>query len=410
MRSRSHRLLIYRKYFDEQVTQVNIKEVSNITKGIVDDRKQTDVLCLAIFLVCLMISLAFNVYSWVNGNTHTLVADYDGDRMFCGVGQGQDLKYENHTYLYLTNLNVQNNAQLHDHAICVDKCPTAKDDEISCVPTKQVPNCPKNGTLFITVPRLGLCYPSEIGLPKSVSKEQYAKTLKLIMSNQSYVNTVIQYEADFGIQTVFCLFTAIILNLLSLVLLRYMPRTLLNIMLFMSELLFISSICGLFYVGLRKEEKEIYFLGGSVVILLDVLFNMMLYCFWDDFLLGVSIVKIALSFLCRTKRLLYASFFQFCFGLIVLYIWLVGFLNGLSLSIIKWKNETMVADPSLNPNTQFSYSTGFTLLIVYQITMFIWMISLLGANLRFIIYYSTSTYYFSSYKEKLGEAEVFKGV
>lgn len=40
--------------------------------------------------------------------------------------------------------------------------------------------------------------------------------------------------------------------------------------------------------------------------------------------------------------------------------------------------------------------------------MFIWTIGSLGANLRFIIYYSTSTYYFSSTQEIEGKAEVLE--
>jgi len=137
-------------------------------------------------------------------------------------------------------------------------------------------------------------------------------------------------------------------------------------MLFCSELLFLSCICGLFYVGLRKTETQnIYFFGGGVVILLDVLFNIMLYCYWDDFLLGVSIVKLASIFLSHTKRILYVSFFQFCIALLALYLWVLGFSFSLSLGIIEWKQEVMSDYPDLNPNTEYMYSRMFTLLIVF---------------------------------------------
>lgn len=100
-----------------------------------------------------------------------------------------------------------------------------------------------------------------------------------------------------------------------------------------------------------------YFFGGSVVILCDILFNIMLYCYWDDFLLGVSMVKLVTIFLNRTKRILLVSLFQFAIALFALYIWVIGFYYSLSLHILEWKEEIIIHYPNRNPNTDYEYSS-----------------------------------------------------
>lgn len=51
---------------------------------------------------------------------------------------------------------------MHKTAVCVDKCPTGNlNDTITCIPTKFIPNCPSNETMYPTLQRLGTCYPKE---------------------------------------------------------------------------------------------------------------------------------------------------------------------------------------------------------------------------------------------------------
>ena len=45
---------------------------------------------------------------------------------------------------------------MHEVAICVDRCPKANNDTMSCIPTKFMPECPKaNTTIYSTKPILG---------------------------------------------------------------------------------------------------------------------------------------------------------------------------------------------------------------------------------------------------------------
>ena len=59
---------------------MSIKDASNLKTGMATKRKQTDVFCLSIFMICLIISICFNVHGLINGSTDLIIADYDGDQ------------------------------------------------------------------------------------------------------------------------------------------------------------------------------------------------------------------------------------------------------------------------------------------------------------------------------------------
>ena len=58
--------------------------------------------------------------------------------MFCGVEKNQPKDYKKHQYLYFKELNITKFPDLHQHAVCVNQCPSEKNNfNITCVPTKK---------------------------------------------------------------------------------------------------------------------------------------------------------------------------------------------------------------------------------------------------------------------------------
>ena len=169
---------------------------------------------------------------------------------------------------------------MHDIAICVDKCPSEINDTMDCIKTKLTPLCPEKGTLFKTIAKQGFCFPIEEN--DYVSYEVYEKSVKLIKDDISLLNTVLIYIVNFGGQSMFCLFTAVGFSILSLYVITKSPIVFLKIIVFLCEFSLLACIIELLYIGIReKEDPQIYFFGGAIMIFVFVGFNLFLYWFED---------------------------------------------------------------------------------------------------------------------------------
>ena len=74
------------------------------------------------------------------------------------------------------------------------------------------------------------------------------------------------------------------------------------------------------------------------------------------------------------------------------------------------KREVIINKKDLIPNTDYEFSNKFWILIVFHLLVGIWIFGTLRAKSRFITYYSTSSYYYSSKMNHEGEANVVKGI
>ena len=72
-------------------------------------RKCTDLVCLCIFVILVVIASSFYLYAFIQGSVTNIEADYDGNGLFCGIGKGQPDEYLTHKYLYFSNLDFENN-------------------------------------------------------------------------------------------------------------------------------------------------------------------------------------------------------------------------------------------------------------------------------------------------------------
>ena len=95
------------------------------------------------------------------------------------------------------------------------------------------------------------------------------------------------------------------------------------ITLFMVELLIFTIIGICSYYSIRSEggAKLSYAISGCVFTIILIIFNCLLWCFWDQFMLASYIINIACEFLANTKRLMVISIFHLILGGLYLAFW-----------------------------------------------------------------------------------------
>lgn len=111
------------------------------------------------------------------------------------------------------------------------------------------------------------------------------------------------------------------------------------------EILFIAIICGFLYVALRSDDPisdTAFRLGASIMIFIALLFNSLLYCYWDELSVAISIVNAAAEFFTATKRIIYISLICVFVGSVVLYLFTAGIIAIISNEIIELKKEFLV--------------------------------------------------------------------
>ena len=74
------------------------------------------------------------------------------------------------------------------------------------------------------------------------------------------------------------------------------------------------------------------------------------------------------------------------------------------------KREVIINKKDLIPNTDYEFSNKFWILIVFHLLVGIWIFGTIRAKSRFITYYSTSVYYYSSKMNHEGVASVIQGM
>jgi RNA polymerase subunit RPABC4/transcription elongation factor Spt4 len=90
----------------------------------------------------------------------------------CGIGE----KYKDYPYLYYQSFDEDEKSMIYRKAVCVNKCPSNKDDEIKCLLTSFSSECPKTGTLNPSVRWFGECVlinPQMTMTPKQLEGKAY---------------------------------------------------------------------------------------------------------------------------------------------------------------------------------------------------------------------------------------------
>mmetsp|Transcript_16434 Transcript_16434/g.27862 ORF Transcript_16434/g.27862 Transcript_16434/m.27862 type:complete len:178 (+) Transcript_16434:42-575(+) len=143
--------------YDDDAQNFTVRGNSRIDKGLVEDRGCTDFLCLILFAVFCGSMGYLTYYGSKYGDIEKLIAPLDGDKNFCGVGEG----FRDYPKLYITDMTQSFDFDaIFDSAVCVKECPT-KDSVIDCIPTSKVPSCEAKER-YPSRDRLNYCFPSSI--------------------------------------------------------------------------------------------------------------------------------------------------------------------------------------------------------------------------------------------------------
>lgn len=56
----------------------------------------TDPWWILVIVIFMLISFGFDISGYIRGDFNNVMANYDGDKMFCGVSQAQPKEYKKH--------------------------------------------------------------------------------------------------------------------------------------------------------------------------------------------------------------------------------------------------------------------------------------------------------------------------
>ena len=170
-------------------------------------------------------------YAFAKGSYNKVFIFADGDKEFCGHKNATGFNY-----LYFTEPSSGDTTNLFDYSICVDKCPTAKDDTIRCKTTKYVSVCPSSFHPTQTFLDLRICLPT--GTASSVIQE-----IKNQLNDPDALKVLHPFTKNKW-QIVGAWAIAIVLNFIYIKLMSEYPTAMSKASIVAIELLFVAMIIG----------------------------------------------------------------------------------------------------------------------------------------------------------------------
>jgi len=141
---------------------------------------------------------------------------------------------------------------------------------------------------------------------------------------------------------------------------------------------------------------------GICGIVIFLLFNMCLCCFWKQVKVAIAVIDATADFFAATKRIILVSVFYFFVTLVFLVLWFAAVGCIMSLNTIT-SSSTEVQGKDIVWDHNVFYFLGF------MVVGLIWVVFWIQDKTGFICMVSASTYYFSSNKDKEGSASVSTG-
>jgi hypothetical protein len=164
----------------------------------------------------------------------------------------------------------------------VNKCPTATNDTIKCKPTSRQPDCPKNGTLYPSTAWFGECAPVQNDAMSEWTADEKLGYAYLEQNHDKHYSFLLDFINN-GLQLFFMAISGLILNFLFVFLMSKWPNVVGMVALFIMEFLQFVIVLAFLYFAVRGEDVvRNYFIGGAILFTaVGIIFNCLLYCFWD---------------------------------------------------------------------------------------------------------------------------------
>lgn len=391
------------KYLAE-VEAFDVKAKSQIRGGLVMERKCTDLLCLALFVACIGAMVGLSFYGYTKGNIYKLIGGLDGDNHFCGGEPG----YEAYNKLYLTNLGASNDANvLFKYGVCVKQCPTYNNFKIDCKPTTLVSDCTDpmlEEYSYDTINIAGYCFPMHIDqLPEQFKGNwnSAVQTLKTSQAGQLLNDLQITKNAVF-----ISLGLSLVYSIIFIYMMSNFANCLAKFAILVIELCIMGAAGVSFYlrsnINYTPHQQKGYLIAGIVMVVVFLVFNMFLCCFWKQVEVAIAVLDATADFFAATKRVALVAVFYFLVSIVMFVGWIAAIGGVVSLNDIHASDNHFQAK-------QIIWSNKVIGMCCFMIFGLMWLTFWIQDKTGFICMVGASSYYFTSTKDKEGYASLSSG-
>lgn len=133
---------------------------------------------------------------------------------------------------------------------------------------------------------------------------------------------------------IICMITAGIFSIIYIYLLANFATMIAYIVIGIFEFIFVSAILGMLATG-----EDVGMVGAVVFGIFFILFNVLLYCKWDQVKMAIAVIDATAEFFVETKRINFVSIMYF--GIIAMWVifWGVCAIGMLSTTKMEWTGK-----------------------------------------------------------------------
>jgi hypothetical protein len=124
---------------------------------------------------------------------------------------------------------------------------------------------------------------------------------------------------------------------------------------------------------------------------------------WKQIKVAIAVIDATAEFFNATKRILYVSVGYFFVTIGTVILWFLGFACVLSLNGIK-ASHTIIQGKEIEWRQSAQFMSGFMVIGI------VWLVFFLQSKSGFVCMYGAATFYFTSNREQLGQAQICRGI
>jgi hypothetical protein len=170
------------------------------------------------------------------------------------------------------------------------------------------------------------------------------------------------------------------------------------------ELLFIAGIAGALYgsTQVMGHQKTGYFVGAGVTALGFLLFNCMMWCYWQKLQVAIAVIDATADFMAATKRMVSVTIYYFIIAVITLVVGgfgLVGTVAMNKVDAIADANCSAVNSTECTYHKEIKFNNQTIAMLVFSSFGLFWILSFIREKTKFIYMISATQYYYTSNKD-----------
>jgi solute carrier family 44 protein 1 (choline transporter-like protein)/choline transporter-like protein 2/4/5 len=399
------------KYGDD-MANFTVANNSNITEGVVKERKVTDFGCLILFLGLFVTMAMCTVYGFKKGDVPKYLAPIDGLEQFCGI----DPEVKEYPKMFLTDL-LSSPTQIFKSGVCVKECPKSKTDSIACAPGYEnvYPyNLCGTVNVYDTHTMLDYCLPDIGALKRDYPEyaETWSTAFKQMLSSNPAGNSIqdlyLSSRAIYwsmAMSFVYCILYIYILSAFA----EYIAWALIGFI--QIALIGVSGLSIVTYMSLRgtNDPNEKNALIGSVAFpILALMFCVAVWCGFNSLRIAINVIDASADFIAKTKRIIGVPVLYFFVTLLFVLVWLFCVMSINTIGDITPATDLFIQGRLVDRDNK-DQSKTVAMLLLFMFFGILWIMAFIRAKTSFIVMVSACTYYFDSNKDRDGYSDVGMG-